>query len=162
MKTIAEKINNIERANCTLSFSAQQGQIYFSFNERIVDEYGIEIEEEEALEIERQMMKIGFAGAKMQSSNSEYCYQTLCFDIRESNFDYPDLFEKVGSVSGSDVREDACDYVVTASIYKNDISNTYIVVADPEGGDTEIWEFEALRAAQKWATQWAYDAAAPE
>lgn len=75
-RAIAEKYSEV-----FFTYSEDQEQVYFNFDERIVNAFGDEIINETALKIEKEMMDLGFAGALLQSEIEEVDFQTLAFDL---------------------------------------------------------------------------------
>jgi hypothetical protein len=157
--SIATKVSQIQ-TNATLTISYSQSKVFFDFGRRITDELGIEIEDEEALDLEAKMVKLGFAGATLESYIHELDYNSLGFELEPQEF----LAGcEVGKICKDDVRpEIACAGTVTCTIFQCPISDLYVAILDVEGEDTEIETFERLDVAQSWATENVYEMSAPE
>jgi hypothetical protein len=156
--SIATKVSQIQ-TNATLLISYETSKVYFDFGRRIVE--GIEdIVDEEALDLEAKMMKIGFDGAILENPFGDFSKECLCFEFEPQEF-----LEgcEVGKIIKDDVRpEIACSGTVTCTIFQCPISDLYVAILDVEGEDTEIETFERLDGAQSWATENVYEMSAPE
>ena len=76
------QINQIAKDNNTEArVNLEQKKVFFSFDENITDKYNEEIENPIAIEIQDQMMELGFDGALFQDEVHEIAYDCLCFEF---------------------------------------------------------------------------------